>query len=231
LKQALSDWTFWSFVICGSLGVGIIIFVRIYSGSKRARQYRAFAAASGFAELKSFPNWKAASATLPLLRRGHSRRCRNIYERRQPGLSTIICDCQYTFGLWGIAGTRYAQTIFVLESEQFDFPEFSLAPASGLERAMPIFAGSTVEINSRGDFNRRYVLKGPDILRIQTLFTPAVVQLLEGEKWGFTLNASSSRLLVAWHNILPAGTFFLPCLESAKMVADALVPSMARTPQ
>ena len=71
------------------------------------------------------------------------------------------------------------QTYLILEAEGLNLPAFSLSPKTTMHRIAGVAGYRDIPFPGRKDLSRRFLLRGKEVERIQALFGPSVLSLLE----------------------------------------------------
>jgi hypothetical protein len=203
LGEILSHWLLPSAVIIAFLA---ILFRSVIQVEKRSKALAAIAPTLGL----SFEGdeWSSTLSALrfetALFDMGWDQRSRNIMRGSFGGFAITAFDQGYR-----IIGSRsqqpITQTVVAFTIDLF-LPRFELGPEGVLDRIGDAFTQRDIDFDTNPEFSRRYVLRGGNKDKVRELFTPALLNFLEGippdEKWhiegeGNTLIFYQSDLIVA----------------------------------
>jgi hypothetical protein len=193
-----SNWT-WLLAVGVALAVGIAIYLS--RRFEKARQ-QALHEAAGQLRLSFSPDGDAAFAprlgAFGLFQEGHSKKLTSLMRGTVDDLEVAIFDYRYTTG-GGKHSHTHRQTAQVLGFPGAGVPVFSLRPENVFHKIGGWFGSQDIDFDSRPEFSRAYLLRGPDEDAIRRLFTERVLAYFEAHP-GLCLETDGNRLLVYRHD-------------------------------
>jgi hypothetical protein len=178
INSATVDWLPYLFIFLGLLGVGIIVFVRVYGSRQRKIQLSEAAKSLGLVPSK-MPFTRSDRKKLPLFSRGNSRKVSNVWGGQSHGLETYLFEYRYRFGLPLIASVIYYQTVIAIRLRPNPLPLFRLAPSTSLDRAASSLGMKTVDLPKPSKLASLYLLYGDNVFQLQAAITAALPALEE----------------------------------------------------
>jgi hypothetical protein len=169
-------------------------------------------------------------ATLPeldrfeLFRPGHGKRVRNAMTSPAGGASIVLFDYRYVTGA-GNSRRSHRQTACYIVDDALALPSFSLRPETFVHRVSGLFGYQDIDLPSRPEFSRLFLLRGEDEAAIRALFDGEVAAFFEARPG--VCAAGVGRELLFWR---PRG--FAPPREIPALVEDcvALAKRLAPDP-
>ncbi|HEX7485568.1 MAG TPA: hypothetical protein VF332_05410 [Vicinamibacterales bacterium] len=120
---------------------------------------------------------------LPLYRRGHSIRARNMMSGRVGDDEVKVLDFRYTTG-GGEHQQTVVQTVAVFPRGARGLPDLQLAPENVFHRIGQVFGYQDIDFESDPEFSKRYLVRGPDETAIRAaLHADALSFFAEHEGW------------------------------------------------
>ncbi len=217
------DWgSPWIWLPVLAIGIGLVVWIRIYSSRSRKRDFLANAAALGFRPaLKGKPLSPTERRLIPLFRSGNSAKFR--YVMKHPS-GALLFDYQYRFGLPLIASVIYYQTVAALPVPHDGIPDFCLSPATSVDRVGMKLGISNVAVESVPEFSSRYYLRGRDSAAIASLFTDIGPEWMRIDAGGNLFVEKGGHWLVVYERarvVLPQ--FFEAFLQEGSAIADLIM--------
>jgi hypothetical protein len=173
--------------------VAIFVFARQYE-RKRDAAFRTAALHLG---------WRAdGEAAAPpqeveefhLFQQGRARRASNLCRGRPGQFDATLFDYRYTTGS-GRNSTTHKQTVLVFELSDCALPEFDLRPENLFHKIGSAFGYQDINLESRPEFSKAYLLRGTEEAQIRQLFRGELVHHLERNR-GWSASGAGTRLLV-----------------------------------
>jgi hypothetical protein len=120
---------------------------------------------------------------LPLYRRGHSARARNMMSGRVGDDEVKVLDFQYTTG-GGQHQQTVVQSIVLFPHGARGLPDLQFSPESVVHRIGQVFGYQDIDFESNAEFSRRYLVRGPDETAIRAALYPDTLSFFaEHEGW------------------------------------------------
>lgn len=175
---AIPDWV--GYLAVGAVLVGAIVGINAWFAHKRTQALTAVSMEIGCVFVGH--EWKdvqqAPALQTALFTRGHGKRFRNIMTSSVAGLRTYLFDYAFTVG-GGRSSRTYNQTVAAYGKSGGNLPLFNLRPQGLMHKLWDAVVHKDISFDSHPNFSQRYVVQGPEIERIRTLFTPALLSFLE----------------------------------------------------
>jgi hypothetical protein len=142
---------------------------------ERSETLRNFARGGGFefaaqGDLAGFPTH--------LLKHGRRRRMRNVMTRTDPDGETLVFDHEYLRQA-GKNSSWDRETVYCARRDRRSLPVFQLRPENVLDRIASALGWKDIDFDSRPDFSRMYLLRGPDDAAIRQVFGVEPLAFLE----------------------------------------------------
>jgi hypothetical protein len=106
-----------------------------------------------------------------------------------------LFDHVYTVG-YGKSSQQFNQTVTRMQSPLLNLPSFVLFPETFFSKLGKLFGGTDINFPESPAFSKKYILRGPDEPVIRALFTPALVQFLEGQQRPLSIDAAGNTVFV-----------------------------------
>lgn len=166
--------------IAGALALlGAIVYLAVQQQKKRTAAMKAVADRLGWGFQE-----KAPMQVIPgperfgLFSEGRSRTIRNFFAGEMDGMRAAVFDYSYTVGS-GKHQQTWNQTVVYLDAGTLDLPSFSLRPENVFHRIATVFGYQDIDLQSRPDFSRKYLLRGPDEGAVRAAFQDDVMEFYE----------------------------------------------------
>ena len=174
----MNPYVIWIIIAVLAISTALSIFSSI-------QQKKRIAALTALAPILGFnfegENWsnptRAPRLQTALFDRGRDQRFKNIMSGNFAGMSTSVFDYFYTTG-GGRSSQTWSQTVVAFSIDS-SLPSFELRPESFIDRIGDAFTHKDIDFPSNPEFSHRYLLRGPEEIKICELFTPALLAFLE----------------------------------------------------
>lgn len=167
-------------IVAGTFAlVGWLIYLAHLQQKKRTAAMKAVADRLGWGFQE-----KAPMQVIPdperfgLFSEGRSRTIRNFLAGETEGMRAAVFDYSYTVGS-GKNQQTWNQTVLYLDAGTLDLPSFSLRPENVFHRIATVFGYQDIDLQSRPDFSRKYLLRGPDEGAVRAAFQDDVMEFYE----------------------------------------------------
>jgi hypothetical protein len=130
-----------------------------------------------------------------LFRIGRRKKLRNLMTSPAGDPRAVLFEYSYTTS-HGKSQQTFRQTIFFATSDTLHLPSFSLRPENFLHRIAGAFGYHDIDLATRPEFSRMFVLRGEDEPRVRATFTDPVAEFLEAH--GGMCVAGEGRELLYW---------------------------------
>ena len=157
---------------------------------------------------------------LPLYKRGHSRRAKNMMTGRVGDDAVKVVNFQYTTG-GGQHQHTSKQTVAVFPQVTRSLPDLQLAPENVFHKLGQVFGYQDIDFESNPDFSGRYLVRGPDETAIRAALYPETLSFFaEHEGWTVEIRSGTVGIYRAGQRSKPEDvrTF----LEEAREVLRSL---------
>jgi|BarGraNGADG00212_1021973.scaffolds.fasta_scaffold05326_4 hypothetical protein len=157
---------------------------------------------------------------LPLYKRGHSRRAKNMMTGRVGDDAVKVVNFQYTTG-GGQHQHTSKQTVAVFPQVTRSLPDLQLAPENVFHKLGQVFGYQDIDFESNPDFSSRYLVRGPDETAIRAALYPETLSFFaEHEGWTVEIRSGTVGIYRAGQRSKPEDvrTF----LEEAREVLRSL---------
>lgn len=218
----MPNWQVYSFLFAFAAVVGAIAYLSNRAERRRVEALQELAPTLGFSltpgSLK--PEDASIDATvlsLPLLRRGRSRRVRNVMRAQGAAGEQVLLDYRYTVSS-GKSSHVVEQTVLAACWRGVQIPAFRLHPERVTDRIAQWFGAANIEFDSNPEFSKSYALSGPDPDELRGYFERHAVAFF-GSTPGWNVEGSGEWVIVfhAGRREKPEGLSAF--LESARQVA------------
>lgn len=159
--------------------VGFVIYLAHLQQKKRTAAMKAVADRMGWGFQE-----KAPMEVIPdpqrfgLFSEGRNRAIRNFFAGETEGMRAAVFDYSYTVGS-GKQQQTWNQTVLYLDAGTLDLPSFSLRPENVFHRIATVFGYQDIDLQSRPEFSRKYLLRGPDEEAVRAAFQDDVMEFYE----------------------------------------------------
>jgi hypothetical protein len=113
-----------------------------------------------------------------LFRTGHSKKLRNLLTSPPGDPRGVVFEYQYTTGA-GKSQATHRQSVFYATSADFTLPAFSLRPEHFFHRVAGAFGYQDIDLESRPEFSRMFLLRGDNDSAVRSAFTDDVATFFE----------------------------------------------------
>ena len=159
-----------------------VLVIGILKGRKRTKDMEAVSYEIGFTFTpKGESSIFSELSHLPLFSQGHSKRVKNVLERRDSDVRITIFDYKYTVG-HGKNSHTYKQTVIYFQSDDLALPDFALRPERIFHKIGSVFGYQDIDFETSPEFSRHYLLRGVNETAIRNLFGMDVLAYFEREK-------------------------------------------------
>lgn len=173
--------------------VGSIIAAFLGYEKKRRQGFENFARYQGFMfQEKAEPI--AGSGNIKLFSKGRMPKVKNLITGNRSGVQFQIFDYQYTEG-GGQNSATHRQTVGVATLSGLELPHFYLAPENIFHKIGKKFGMQDINFDHFPAFSDYYLLKGDDEEAVRALFSPGVLEYLQGNKLKQILEGDGNRLV------------------------------------
>lgn len=173
-------WPWAAFLALGVLGVAALAVQRWRARKRSAALEQASLRLGMTFQLEDETLSTQPFFRLPLFRRGHSRRWRDIL-RGSRGGEVVVFDYVFTVG-GGRSSSTYRQTVAALRVAGRSLPEFTLSPETLITRLGERLGMQDIDFESSPAFSRSYRLTGADEAAVRELFKPEALHFFASEK-------------------------------------------------
>jgi hypothetical protein len=133
-----------------------------------------------------------------LFRQGHAQRVLSAFTQRSMSFETTLLEYRYTTG-GGKNSSTHRQTVLVAHGDGLSLPALELRPESIFHRIGSAFGFQDIDLESRPEFSRAYLLRGEDEGAIRALFADAgIVHHFEKNR-GWSIEAGGPWIVVYRH--------------------------------
>jgi len=168
------------FVILFAVIIGGVIVLAKRATAARATALRETATRLGWSFREEVPFDKAPNLDrFELFRIGHSKKLRNLMTSPAGDPRAVLFEYAYTTSS-GKSQQTFRQTIFYATSDALTLPSFSLRPENFLHRIAGAFGYKDIDLDSRPEFSRMFLLRGDHEAQVRAVFTDPVAEFLEG---------------------------------------------------
>ena len=158
--------------------IGLITAIFIYTSKKEKERTLAMqqtAQMMGFAfapvaQLQMIPYFSQFN----LFNQGHSKAIKNMMYGQVNGTKAAVFDYRYTVGS-GKNSHTYNQTVLYFETPRLQLPMFTLSPENFMHKFISALGYQDIDFNTRPEFSRRYLLRGPDEQAIRRAFADHIL--------------------------------------------------------
>jgi hypothetical protein len=130
-----------------------------------------------------------------LFRAGRAKTLKNLMTSPAGERRAVLFEYQYTTGS-GKSQATHQQTVFYATSDGLELPSFSLRPENFFHRVAGMFGYQDIDVDSRPEFSRMFLLRGADESRVRDVFSGTVAEFLEHRPG--TCAAGLGRELLYW---------------------------------
>ena len=157
---------------------------------------------------------------LPLYKRGHSRRAKNMMTGRVGDDAVKVVNFQYTTG-GGQHQHTSKQTVAVFPQVTRSLPDLQLAPENVFHKLGQVFGYQDIDFESNPDFSSRYLVRGPDETAIRAALYPETLSFFaEHEGWTVEIRSGTVGIYRAGQRSKPEDVRIF--LEEAREVLRSL---------
>lgn len=164
-----------------ALIAGILWLVHVHE-KKRTETLRTTASEIGlnFSDTGD-EHFKARMQGFSLFNKGHGRKIKNLMSAETEAATLRIFDYQFTTRSGQNSHTHH-HTVFAIDSDKLQIPNFSLRPEGFLDRIGSAIGLQDIDFDSHPVFSESYVLKGSDEQAIRDYFDVEMLDLLMQRK-------------------------------------------------
>jgi len=166
-----------------------IIFIIVYSikkEKKRKEDIKEYANRRGFTFQDT--DLIIMQSRFNLFNQGHSKKLSNLISNNE----LKIFDYKYTTG--GGKNSNTSNQTIVLQ-DKFQIPDFILKKENLFHKVGNLIGYKDIDFSNYPDFSKKYFLKGEQIERIKTLFTPEKIRHFEQLSLNFILEARNNQMI------------------------------------
>lgn len=113
-----------------------------------------------------------------LFDRGHSREMRNVMKAETAAAQLAIFDYRFTIG-HGKNQTVHKQTVFAMQTDELDPPQFLLRPERFLDKIGSFVGGQDIDFDSHPRFSKLFVLQGENEDDVRLFFDNKLLEYFE----------------------------------------------------
>src|SRR5687768_731089 len=184
------------FVILFAVIIGGVIVLAKRATAARAAALRDTATRIGWSFREEVPFAKVPNLDrFELFRTGHSKKLRNLMTSPAADPRAVLFEYSYTVS-GGKSQQTFRQTIFYATSDALTLPSFSLRPENFLHRIAGAFGYKDIDLDSRPEFSRMFLLRGDHEAQVRAVFTDPVAEFLEAH--GGTCVAGEGHEVLFW---------------------------------
>jgi hypothetical protein len=190
---------FFGFAILIIGGVIVASIVQSRREKERTQQLQSTASFMGLEFAPTAPlDWIPHSASFELFNQGHSREIINAIYGAIGGIKAAVFDYRYVVGS-GKSRHVYTQSVAYFEPRDLNLPSFSLRPENTLHKLIAVFGYQDIDFGNRPEFSSRYLLRGPDEIKIRNTFNDRVLSFYEANE-GTCTDGGGSQLFIFRQN-------------------------------
>jgi len=186
------------FVLAGLLVVfAVFLFVRQWE-RKREEAFRSAARQAGWSPAESAQALPEGVQGFHLFGQGRQQRVVAAFTQRSMNLETTLLEYRYTTGS-GKNSSTHRQTVLVAQGEGLALPAFELRPENVFHRIGSAFGYQDINLETRPEFSKAYLLRGEAEDAIRELFgSSGIVHHFEKNR-GWSVEAQGEWIVVYRH--------------------------------
>ena len=186
------------FILGGAIVVvALFLFLRQWE-RKREEAFRSAARQAGWSPADPPDAVPEGAQGFHLFEQGRQRRVTSAFSQRSMSFESTLLDYRYTTGS-GKNSSIHRQTVLVVRREGLALPAFELRPENVFHRIGSAFGYQDIDLESRPEFSKAYLLRGEDENAIRGLFADAgVVHHFEKNR-GWSVDAAGEWIVVYRH--------------------------------
>jgi len=171
----------------------VFVLVRRHE-QRRDDEFRRAARRLGWEDADEPSALPAGVGELRLFTLGRSRQAANALRGRLGRLDATLFDYRYTTG-GGNSSRTHRQTVLAVELPGGTLPAFELRPEHVLHKISTALGYQDIDLDSRPEFSKAYLLRGADEADVRRFFQPEIVRQFERHP-GWSVEGQGSWLVI-----------------------------------